>query len=372
MKNKIRILTFVTRFMGDNIAGLESQIFEEFSKIAKIYPLIVIAEEAIPKDDITIIQTNKISFPKIRGFNKILQYLFATIKSRKNFDLVYVRTFAISELISSYFAKKFLKKSLVILVPGSWIFINNKIQTKILRYFFKKNLILADKIIFYSQLMIPEIKLIVGNFDESKNVIIRNAVDHQKFTPSTSLYKKNKILYVGRIHTLKNIHDIINAIPLVKKKIPDVQLELVGLVESKEYLNSLNDQIEKLDCKNNVKFLGPIPHNKIQKYYDECSIFVLMGQNEGIPRSILEAMSSGKAVISAPNSGIPDVIKNNLNGILVENGNSEKLSDNIIKLLTDLEFRTKIQIAARKTIEDDFTWGLFINKLDNEFKKFKF
>ncbi len=36
MKNKIRILTFVTRFMGDNVAGLESQIFEEFSKIAKI------------------------------------------------------------------------------------------------------------------------------------------------------------------------------------------------------------------------------------------------------------------------------------------------------------------------------------------------
>ena len=371
MAKNTRILTFVSRFMGHSVAGLESQIFEEYSKISNIHPLIIITEEATSsKDNVTLIQIPKISIPKIRGINKILQYVFATIKLRKKYDLVYVRTFSIPELVSSYFSKKFLKKPLILLVPGSWILINNRIQTKILRYFFKKNLHLADKIIFYSRLMIPEIKSIIGNFDESRSIIIHNAVDPQKFFPNQSLTKQNKILYVGRIHPLKNIHDIVNAIPLVKKKIPDIQLELIGFIESENYLNLLKQKISTLNCQNNIQFLGPIPHNNIQKYYNDCSIFVLMGQNEGMPRSILEAMSSGKAVISAPNSGIPDLIKNNINGILVENNNPEKLSENIIKLLTDVELRKKIGFEARKTIEENFTWDLFINNITNEFKKF--
>ena len=92
-----------------------------------------------------------------------------------------------------------------------------------------------------------------------------------------------------------------------------------------------------------------------------------MGKNEGIPRSILEAMSCEKAVIAASNSGIPDVIQHNENGILVDDNNYEKLAKEIISLLQNDQKRKKLGTNARSTIINNFNWNIFVKKMNSIF-----
>ena len=103
---------------------------------------------------------------------------------------------------------------------------------------------------------------------------------------------------------------------------------------------------------------------KIVEYYHRCKIFVFMGKNEGIPRSILEAMSCGKAIIAASNSGIPEAVIDGKNGFLVENTNSDILAKKIILLLNNDELRINFGIVGRSMIKNEFNWEQFIENLN--------
>ena len=83
--------------------------------------------------------------------------------------------------------------------------------------------------------MIPEITSLIGSLDNLKITIIKNAVDPTKFSPR-NLTEENSILYVGRIHPLKQIVNIIRAIALVNKQIPIVKLNIVEKFQSNQYL----------------------------------------------------------------------------------------------------------------------------------------
>jgi glycosyltransferase involved in cell wall biosynthesis len=93
-----------------------------------------------------------------------------------------------------------------------------------------------------------------------------------------------------------------------------------------------------------------------------------MGRNEGIPRSILEAMACGKPVIAAPNSGIPDVIEDGINGFLVNNNQPNLLAEKIVTLLNDEKYRENIGKSARKTIEEKFSWESFVEQITKLFR----
>jgi glycosyltransferase involved in cell wall biosynthesis len=366
----LRLITYVSRFIGHSASGLESQIYEEYLNLAKHHKVIVITEEGNLNNlaNIKIIVVSKISIPKIHGLFKIIMYVNATYNNRNEYDAVYIRTFSLPELIAGIFAKKFLKKPLFILIPGTWIFVSNRIKIKFLRYVFKKALEYSDNIITYSKLILPEVSQLIGKIDDSKVVIIKNAVDSSRFLPSDTNINEN-ILFVGRVHPLKRIEDIIKSISQVKTQFPNVKVNLIGNIESKTYYYMLENLIKKLDCEQNVKFVGPVTNEQIVKHYQNSQIFVFMGKNEGIPRSILEAMACGNAVIAAPNSGIPDVISDFKNGLLVKNGDHELLAKRIIELLRDTELRKRLGDNARKTIESEHNWSNFITCLSQQFQK---
>ncbi len=366
----IRLLTYVSRFIGYSAPGLESEIYEEYLHLAKHHKVIIITEEGNQENlsNIRVKVVSKSSIPKIRGFLKIIRYVNSTYKNRDEYDVVYIRTFSLPELIAGVFAKKFLKKPLFFLIPGTWIFVGEGNKIRFLRYIFKKTCKHANRIIVYSNLILPEIRQLIGKIDDSKVVSIKNPVDSKQFSPLDNNFED--LLFVGRIHPLKSIEDIIKSLPKVKEKFPNVKLNLVGKIESQKYYQSLKNLIKKLECEENVIFIGPIPHKKIEQYYQNSKIFVFMGKNEGIPRSMLEAMSCGKVVIAAPNSGIPDVIIDSKNGILVKNGEHDLLSNKIINLLSDIELAKKLGTEARSTIEKEHTWSNFITNLNEQFKNF--
>ena len=111
------------------------------------------------------------------------------------------------------------------MIPGTWIFVGNGTKIRFLKYIYKKALHHSNIIITYSKLILPEVNQLVGKIDDSKVVIIKNAIDSSRFFPSNKTDDEN-ILFVGRVHPLKKIEDIIKSIPLVKTQFPNVKLNM--------------------------------------------------------------------------------------------------------------------------------------------------
>lgn len=363
-----KVLTFVTRLKGLEVAGLESQIYEEYVRISKICDLIVISEDVqlVGNETFSSVKVPKISIPKIRGFLKIIFYILAAFREHKKYDIIYVRTYAPPELLASLFSRILLQKKLIVLIPGYWVFSGNSTRAKFLRCIMKKLLSKTDKIILYSSLMIANIEDLLGNLNRNKIQIIKSAIDVERFVPHKST-QENSLICVSRIHPLKGIDNIIRIIPPLKNIIPDIKLKLVGTIESNDYFQYLNRMIAENNCATNVDFCGPVPNEKIIDYYTSSKVFILLSKSEGIPRSLLEAMACGKAVIATPISGIPDVIENKVNGFLF-NPDDKKLVETIIKLLMDDKYCNEIGLNARKTIESNFTWNQFIKNLELVFR----
>jgi glycosyltransferase involved in cell wall biosynthesis len=81
----------------------------------------------------------------------------------------------------------------------------------------------------------------------------------------------------------------------------------------------------------------------------EADVYVLPSLNEGLPMGMLEAMSWGTAVITTPVGGIPEVIVNETNGLLVEAGDEGALAHAMARMIEDLPLRQRIAHAARES-----------------------
>jgi glycosyltransferase involved in cell wall biosynthesis len=82
-----------------------------------------------------------------------------------------------------------------------------------------------------------------------------------------------------------------------------------------------------------------------------ADILCLPSLAEGVPITLLEAMGAGVAVVTTPVGGIPDVVKDGVNGILVQSGDVSGIAESLIRLLTDADLRARLSDAGRRTVE---------------------
>jgi len=176
---------------------------------------------------------------------------------------------------------------------------------------------------------------------------IPEAMNEVYFENSWEVKNINRIIFVGSLIKRKGIETLIKAIPLVKKKIPDLVLYIIGNGNSKykQYLISL---CNKFDIYNNVKFLGYKQPKEIVEYLIKSQIFVFPSEIENSPNVIAEAMVLGLPVLATKVGGIPYIIESGKSGILVEKENSQILSEKIIYLLRNPSIRMTIGENAKQ------------------------
>lgn len=186
--------------------------------------------------------------------------------------------------------------------------------------------------------------------DHYKNIapsfIIPNYAENK--SGEKSKYSGKKILSVGWLIPRKGIDLMLQTAKIVLRNHPDWQWKLIGEGEMKnQVLKFIND--EKLEG----RFILQAPLNEdIRKEYLNASIYVMTSRFEAFPMVLLEAMSFGVPCISfdCP-SGPSDIISNNIDGILVEKENPQKLAEAISILIEDDLQRKKMGEAAFKKIQ---------------------
>lgn len=182
-----------------------------------------------------------------------------------------------------------------------------------------------------------------GYFPETK------IYDLEKLFSRKSNNKKVSILWTGRFIGLKHPEvSILIAEKLVKARY-DFELKIIGTGEMESMLKKL--VVDKKLSKY-VKFLDPMPTEEVRLHMEQADIFLFTSDfNEGWGAVLNEAMNSGCAVVASHAIGsVPFLIKNNINGLIYENGNLEMLYKKVVHLIEQPSFRRQLGQAAYTTI----------------------
>lgn len=201
---------------------------------------------------------------------------------------------------------------------------------------------------------------------QNKNVpvaIIPNGVDIDKFKASSINSKDNKtIITVSRLVEKNAVKDLIDAIAIVAKKIPDINLLIIGDGYQK---NDLMKQVQILGLGENVKFLGEISNDLLPQYLAKASVFVRPSLSEGLGISFLEAMAMGVPVVATPVGGIVDFLEDGRTGLFCKVGDAQDIAEKIMTLINNEMLRQNIISRAREIILERYTWPSIAEKFRN-------
>lgn len=210
-------------------------------------------------------------------------------------------------------------------------------------------------------------KAIELNFTaENKIAVISNGVVPQTIIrsgfPSTG---KFTILTVTRYDFAKNTGLIILIIKELKKlnSLSKFNFHIVGEGEEKK---SIEDYIYKNSLNEAVTFTGFT--EDLSKFYKESFCYLSTSKWEGLPLSVLEAMSFGLPVIATNVNGNKDLVKNNFNGFLYEINNPNEAAENILKLAGDEQLWKELSAQAKNFIENNYS----VDKMAAETEKLYF
>lgn len=200
----------------------------------------------------------------------------------------------------------------------------------------------ADRVVVTTREMADTV---LGRYrvENSKLRVIPNYVDTDLFKPARIKPDPPRLVFVGRLHREKNLDSLFSAL-----KGLDLELMLIGEGELKAHLEE-RAQNEKLK----VRFLGARPNSELPDHINKATAFVFPSLGEHHPKSLIEAMSCGAAVIACQVPGVRELIDHGRTGWLCGTSPLE-LRQAIETVLSQEELRSRLGEAARNYCLDHF------------------
>jgi len=223
----------------------------------------------------------------------------------------------------------------------------------------------ADKIVCVSE---SQKRYIIINKKPApgKIRVIYNGVDQNRFKPVPGRGSRDKVIIgtVGSLRKEKGFDILLNAVPKVLMRCPTAYFVIAG--EGKER-GMLEEMAKKSGISGNVSFLGE--RNDAEKIIPSFDIACSSSRTESFPVSILEYMSCGKCVVATAVGGVPEMVKDGVNGALVKSESPEDLAEKLVHMINNKEMRESMGLMARKIIEEYFTLDKMIENYKEFFKE---
>ncbi len=193
-------------------------------------------------------------------------------------------------VISGFFGAKlsFLTGKPMVLTPHGTIVYNRFPANEALRFFQRVAIKRASRILFISRYAMEHISPKTGR----PSALLTNGIDLEDFTPTKKAWKGTRFLFMGRLLEIKGIRHILAAFSKLHAKNPETQLTIAGDGPLKDYLLEFISSHPELD----IRYLGW--RRDTPKLLSESDCFVLPSWEKGQPVALLEAMSSGKVIIT--------------------------------------------------------------------------
>jgi glycosyltransferase involved in cell wall biosynthesis len=161
--------------------------------------------------------------------------------------------------------------------------------------------------------------------------------------------QKQMVVFTGSLLEKKGIFSLVKAWNLVYKEKPEAQLYIFGKGEVYDLKALLNENALKSVC-----FMGHTPRDVIYDYLLKATLAIFPSYSETFGFCAVEAMSVGCPTIYTKRSCGPEIVRENVDGLLVDPDDIEEIAEKIIKLIDDKVLRHKFSIQGRKSVIERF------------------
>ncbi|MFA6098550.1 MAG: glycosyltransferase family 4 protein [Patescibacteria group bacterium] len=200
---------------------------------------------------------------------------------------------------------------------------------------------------------------------KNKNLAIPPGVDTEQFRFSEYPKSQQNILFISplsKAYPSKGVKVLFHALDLLKPQLSSFKVHIAGSGDMEDYYKQY---AKSLDLASNVEFLGKRQYSDMPAQYQRSNILVVPSlKAEGSPTVIIEAMASGRPVIGTNIGGIPEMIKDNITGLIIKPNDPQNLAQAILRLLKNSNLAAEMGRAGRKIAEDRYSWEKIVKQYD--------
>lgn len=232
-----------------------------------------------------------------------------------------------------------------------------KLVKLILTIEYRISLPLADRIFFQNE---DDFQLFEKHHMAKRSQAVMvpgSGVNLERF-PYTPLPKNHDFLFVGRLIRDKGLMEYMEAGRILRKTVPDAKLHVIGYFDPNQTMLSIADLQPYIDD-GTIVFHGK--QDNVLPFLQQCFAFVLPSYHEGTPRSVLEALSVGRPVITTDAPGCRETVKEGENGFLVPVKDATALADAMLRLCNEPQTAQNMAAASRSYAETKFDVNIVCN-----------
>ncbi len=226
----------------------------------------------------------------------------------------------------------------------------------------------SDRVVGCSEALTKD--LVRHGLNRHKAMTIHNGIPFRSSPPDAGLRAEVRaelglpadapvIIYVGRCTRDKGLNELLTAVAQVRWRCPEVRLVLAG---DGEALPECKAQARRLGIEEAVSFLGF--RNDVNRLLAAADVFTLPSWDEGLPLSVAEAMAAGLPVVATPVGGMPEIVLDNITGLLVELRSPARLCEALHKLVADPVMARRMGQAGRIHVSAHFTLDQMVSRFE--------
>lgn len=294
----------------------------------------------------------------IRIFGNTLSFspLFFLLKYWDTYDIVHAHSHLFFSTVLCAFVRGVRSTPLVVTTHGlisqtapRWL---QKIYLPTIgKWIFR----MADAVICYTE--IERDRMVDLVVPPGKVHVIHNGIDTSTFVPSNKISPKKQILWIGRFTPGKGVQYLLEGFGSFSRKFPEYTLVMVGQGPQKASVINL---IHTMGLDDKIIIKDFIPNDELPPLYQESSVFILPSLEEGVPRTILEAMACGVPVICSALPHLVNIVQGC--GIPIPPRNAEAVSDALIELASNPDLAFNLGQSGRAKVVSQYSWNDTITK----------
>lgn len=174
------------------------------------------------------------------------------------------------------------------------------------------------------------------------------------FRPMTSQRERSLVvLSASRLVPQKGLELLLESVPLLVKRCPEVEVRIVGDGPERRRLELY---AERLGVGGVVKFYGWVSQEELIRHYNEAAVFVCTSLHEGGPRTVFEAAACHTPFVSTPVGLVPEVFQHGREGLILRGRDAGQLAEYVSLLLSDSGLREEMGVRGRELVAREFEW----------------
>ena len=210
---------------------------------------------------------------------------------------------------------------------------------------------LADRVITVSAAVMDQT---IGGCSPRQGRVVQNGLPDVFFRPPPPAASRADLVIgvPGTLRPMKGQDFLLKSAAAVLKDYPRVQIAMTGRADA-SYQSCLDSVIERYQLGGHVQFVGET--EEMPLFLAECDIAVVPSRADPLPRTVMESMASGLPLVATRVGGIPEMVDDGVNGVIVDYGDEPAMAESLRRLIADPHLRHRLGTSAHNKARCQFT-----------------